>query len=168
MDYTILEYMSDEEILKLMLNIPHYKVKNRVENCYVYTCNHILLEKILNQREHLIVEIDRRDYLPLNILMVASNVGCNVCVSKILNYETAKKNILMKNRRGETALHYAFKGGHVLCAKLLLSHSGGYGYDIKNNDGQTPLDICRSKNIKFFKEILNECSALDIKEPCED
>ncbi|PAV75859.1 hypothetical protein WR25_08135 isoform B [Diploscapter pachys] len=57
-----------------------------------------------------------------------------------------------QDRKGNTALHLAVKGGHEYLVTLLLKHPA-IEKDIENKNGMSPADYCRSQQSAVFKRM---------------
>ena len=53
-----------------------------------------------------------------------------------------------KDAEGNTPLHLACEEGHGDCAVYLIEHNGNL--DNLNNQSQSPIDLCPTKEVKSF------------------
>jgi ankyrin repeat protein len=73
-------------------------------------------------------------------------------------------NINVVDNDGDTPLHYAVNGRHEIMVELLLQHHADI---IKNNHGETPLDIAEDEELDDITEMLSEYikNLPEVKEP---
>lgn len=69
-------------------------------------------------------------------------------IRKLLDMNHAQ--IKMQDKKGNTALHVAVEAHHIKVVKLLLLH--GASIDVRNEDGENPLDVAKRK--KYEKLII--------------
>lgn len=100
--------------------------------------------------------IDPIDNYGQNAFMYACAFGArSKVIRKLLDINSAQ--IKMQDKKGNTALHLAVAGHRVKAVKLLLLH--GASIDIKNADGETPLDIAKRRGLKHATIILGKYTA---------
>ena len=71
-----------------------------------------------------------------------------------------------KNENGDTPLHQAAKNGFLEICKLICQHAKDtYPENIKNNLGQTPIELaCKSKQWKVLHFLIAENKVIDSTE----
>lgn len=103
---------------------------------WIATVNDIeLVEFVLNNRS----AIDKRNRRGWTPLMVASFNGFDLTVLCLLQ-RGASVNAM--NKDGNTALHLAYLKNHTSTAGVLISF--GANEEIRNENNQTPVELCES------------------------
>ena len=91
------------------------------------------------------------DGLQLTGLMIACREGNPGIVNRLLQVEGVLVNY--QGVRKETAAHWACQGGHEICVELLVK-VGTVNWNLRNRDGQTPLDLAIKYRHRNIEEIL--------------
>ena len=73
-----------------------------------------------------------------------------------------------ENENGDTPLHQAAKKGFLKICKLICQHAKDkYPENIKNNLGQTPIEVaCRNKQWKVLNFLMTRRSLLIVLNSC--
>ena len=88
-------------------------------------------------------------------LLNAARQGKIEDVKRMLDGDKSSININKKRKKnGYTALHYAAFEEHLDIVEVLLDH--GTDINIKNKDGETPLDLARKANCKTVVSVLEK------------
>lgn len=112
-----------------------------------------------NERRAIMRDIvNVRDYNLKTPLHIAAFHGR----TQVMSHFLPNSDIVAQDIIGQTALHKAVLGGHIDVVRLLLPYHALY--DMRRNDGQTPLDVARDLEQAYE----GETSRRNIKELLED
>ena len=102
---------------------------------------------------------------PLHAAMYFGN-SCNTGMIEFILANVVDKN--PKNENGDTPLHQAAKNGFLEICKLICQHAKDTHPEcIKNNSGQTPIDLaCEHKQWKVLNFLMARRSLLIVLNSC--
>lgn len=155
---------------KLQLDSPYDELENTALMLALKTLNSDVINYILHDRNKSSIDVTKKNIYNQNALMFAIMKNDTVLAKKIFNLipvDKLKETINLQDNDGNTALMFFIKhcgeftpsGFENTYFNIYDFINAGADLNLKNNNGQTALDIAIQKNKLKFQEILRGVSA---------